>query len=375
MHNLEQVVLALHDDNNRTRQNAAETLSQQGEPGGQLSAEALIQMLLHNTIPLRIAAAEILRQWGGAVPVEPLLLALQDADVRVQPAIQWTIARVGKYARQECLLPHLTASDTRMRAAVLSALGPRAPIPAVLEAICDPDKGVREAAVSLIGQLRDQIPVELLISELQAQNAGRRVTAARALGTLKAHIPVAPLVRALHDPEEDVRLAATRALANTGPQLPRAALRSLLDDTNHVIRQAALKALARVGDPTALTRIVDSLHADHEWDRETALQHLVEGTDEERHEIARHLPIEELLHLLTDAWWPVGYMAAGLIAMLGKHAPLADILALLSHPLPQARWAALSVLTLLGEHHPLSQFIPKEKRHQGAEVNYVLSMQ
>ena len=360
MGNFEQLVLELHSYSDTRRGKAAEALRQQGEPGGQLSAETLIQILQHDTIPLRIAAANILREWGGAVPIEPLLLALQDADVRVRPAIQWAIAEVGKYARQEYLLPHLTASDTRMRAAVILALGTRTPIPAVLQAICDPDEGVREAAVLQIGQLRDQIPVELLISELQSQDAGRRATAAIALGTLEAQIPVAPLVRALHDPEEAVRLAATRALANTGPQLPRAALRSLLDDANHAIRQAALKALARIGDPTALARIVDSLHADHEWKRETALQHLVEGTNEERHEIARQLPIEELLHLLTDAWWPVGYMAAGLIAMLGKHAPLADILALLSHPLPQARWAALSVLALLGEHHPLSQLIPIE---------------
>jgi HEAT repeat protein len=105
---------------------------------------------------------------------------------------------------------------------------------------------------------------------------------------------------------------------------------------------------------------VDSLHADHEWAREQALSRLVESTDAEIHEIARHLPIEELLRLLKDEWWPVGHMAAGVIATLGEEAPLAEILALLPHPLPQARWAALHALALLGEHIPLNQCIPLE---------------
>ncbi len=358
--NLEQLIQALHDSSDGGRRKAAETLRQRGEPGGQLSVEALIHMLLHDTTPLRKAAAEILREWREYVPIEPLFLAMQDANVQVRSTAKWTLAYIGEYAKPESLLPHLADADTQMRAAVLSALGTRAPVASVLEALCAPDEDLCEAAVYLISLLREQVPVEPLIGMLQTGDARLRTAAARALGNLRERIPIEPLVEALHDTEADVRLEAIRALANSGKRMPGAELRALLDDTNQSLRQEAAKALVRVGDPMALAIIIDSLHADHEWARENALICLVESTDAEIHEIARHLPIEELLHLLKDEWWPVGYMAAEVIATLGEEAPLAEVLALLPHPLPQARWAALHALALLGEHLPLSQCIPIE---------------
>jgi len=356
----EPLIRALHHSSGEGRWKAAEALRQRGEPGGQLSAEALIHVLLHDTTPLRQAAADILREWREYVPVEPLFLAMQDADGQVRSAAKWALADVGEYAQQERLLPHLADADTTVRAAVLYALGTRAPVASVLEAVCAPEEGLREAAVFLVGLLREQVPVEPLVSVLQTRDARLRAAAARALGNLGERIPVEPLSEALHDAETDVRLEAIRALANVGERMPGAALRALLDDTDQPIRQAAAQALVRVGDPAALAIMVDSLHADHEWAREEALTRLVESTDAERHEIARHLPIEELLRLLKDEWWPVGHMAARVIATLGEEAPLAQVLALLPHPLPQARWAALHALALLGEHMPLSQRIPIE---------------
>jgi HEAT repeat protein len=356
----EPLIQALHRSSDEGRWKAAEALRQRGEPGGQLSAEALIDVLLHDTTPLRKAAAEILREWREYVPVEPLFLAMQDADVQVQSAAKWALAEVGEYAQQESLLSHLADADTTVRAAVLYALGTRAPVAVVLEAVRAPEEDLREAAVYLVGLLREQVPVEPLVSVLQTRDVRLRAAAARALGNLGEHIPVEPLIEALHDAEADVRLEAIRALANAGERMPGAALRALLDDTDQAIRQAAAKALVRVGDPAALAIMVDSLHADHEWARENALIYLVESTDAEKHEIARHLPIEELLRLLKDEWWPVGYMAAEMMATLGEEAPLAQVLALLPHPIPQARRAALYALALLGEQIPLSQRIPLE---------------
>ena len=360
MEDFEQLVQALHSSSDERSRKAAEALRQRGEPGGQLSAETLIHMLLHDTTPLRKAAAEILREWREYVPIEPLFLAMQDANVQVRSAAKWALADVGAYAQQENLLPYLADTDTTVRAAVLYALGARAPVASVMEAVCAPDEELREAAVSLIDLLREQIPVEPLISVLQTRDAGIRATAARALGNLGERIPLEPLIEALQDAEDNVRLEAIGALANAGERMPKAALHTLLDDPNQPIRENALKALACVGDSTALSLIVESLHADHEWKRENALSRLSTGVNVQMHEIARHLPIEELLRLFKDEWWPVGYLAARMIATLGEEAPLTEVLALVAHPLPQARWSALEALALLGKHLPLSQYIPIE---------------
>jgi hypothetical protein len=123
----EPLIQALHHSSGEGRWKAAEALRQRGEPGGQLSAETLIHVLLHDTTPLRQAAAEILREWREYAPVEPLFLAMQDADGQVRSAAKWALAEVGEYAQQESLLSHLADADSTVRAAVLYALGTRAP--------------------------------------------------------------------------------------------------------------------------------------------------------------------------------------------------------------------------------------------------------
>jgi HEAT repeat protein len=317
-------------------------------------------MMLNDTTPLRRAAAEILREWREYAPIESLFLAIQDANAEVRSAAKWALVDVGKYVPQENLLSHLADTDPAVREAVLYALGTRAPVVLVLEALNAPEEGLREAAAYLVSLSEEQVPIESLIDMLQMSDARIRAAAVGSLGNLGARIPIEPLVEALHDTETNVRLEAIRALASSGERMPQAALRALLDDTDQSIRQEATKALASIGDPAALATIVDWLHADHEWARENALVWLRTSTGVEGDEIAKYLPIEELLHLLKDEWWPVGHMTAGMIAMLGEKAPLAELLALLSYPLPQARGAALHTLALLGEHIPLSQFIPIE---------------
>ncbi|GHO89152.1 HEAT repeat domain-containing protein [Dictyobacter formicarum] len=359
-HHIEHLAQELYSSSERRRRKAAEALRQLGEPGGRVSLESFITMMLHDTTPLRVAAADILREWREYVPLEPLFLAMQDTNERVRSAAQWALVDIGTYAPQEALLPHLTDPDATVREAVLRALGKRAPVAVVLETLEAPEQGLCEAATYLIGLLGEHVPVETLINMLQRKETHIRVAAARLLGNIEQHIPLEPLIEALHDPEKNVRLEAIWALANAGERMPQAALRALLDDADPLIQREATKALASVGDPAALSIIVGWLHVDHEWARENALVWLRTPLGAVRNGIARRLPVEELLHLLKDAWWPVGYMAAGMIATLGEDAPFAELLELLSDPLPQTRQAALHALVFLGDDIPLSQYIPIE---------------
>ena len=142
-HHIEHLAQELHSSSEGRRRNAAEALRQLGEPGGQVSLESLITMMLHDTTPLRVAAADILREWREYVPLEPLFLAMQDTNERVRSAAQWALAEVGAYAPLEALLPHLTDPDAAVREAVLRALGARAPVAAVLEALDAPSPLLR----------------------------------------------------------------------------------------------------------------------------------------------------------------------------------------------------------------------------------------
>jgi HEAT repeat protein len=198
--NFEPLIQMLHSSSDTKRKKAVEVLRQHGEPGGQLSAEAFIHILLHDTTPLRQAAAEILREWREYVPIEPLFLAMQDANVQVRIAAKWALVDVGAYAQQERLLSHLSDTNPMVRAAVLSALRTRAPVASVLEAIDAPEEDLREAAVSLVPLLKMQVPVERLISiMLQTRDAPLRATIVRALGNLGTCMLIEPLIEALHD--------------------------------------------------------------------------------------------------------------------------------------------------------------------------------
>ena len=293
-------------------------------------------------------------------PVEPLFLAMKDTHAQVRSAARWTLAEVGEYASGRVDFHVLLTRILAVREAVLYALGTRAPISLVLEAIGAPEEDLREAATYLIGLLGEHIPVESLLNMLKTGDARIRAAAVEALGNLGERIPIEPLIEALHDTEINVRLNAITTLASSGERMPRVELRALLDDADQSIRQEATKALASVGDPASLATIVNLLHADHEWARENTLVWLQTSIGVEGDGLARHLPLEELLHLLKDEWWPVGFMAARIIALLGEQAPFAELLAFLSSPLPEARRAALHALALLGESISLSQYIPVE---------------
>lgn len=357
---LEDIIYMLHGSSDEKRRKAAEAFRQHGEPGGQISVEMLIDILRKDTIPLRVAAAGILREWRQYVPIDPLFLALQDKDEQVRTATKWVLAEVGEYALEDDLLPHLADKDTIVRAAVLLALGTRAPVTSILEAIRSPEEELREAGITLVALLKEQVPVEPLINMLQTEDVSIRAAATKTLGYSGKGMPIASLINALHDMEIDVRLEAIKALANSGERIPETELYALLDDNDQHVRQEAVKALVRAGNPTAIAIIVNKLHTENEWAREEVLSSLLSSDDIEIREIACHLPQDELLHLLKDEWWPVGYMVARLLAVLEEKIPLAEVLALISHPLPQARQAALYTLAELSQYLPLSEFVSIE---------------
>lgn len=352
---LDTLVAELYSSSSESRRKAADELRQRGEQ----VAAALIETLMKDATPLRRAAAEIVREWHEYVPVEPLL-ALRDTNAEVRSTAMWALAEMGERVQAEALLPFLADPDTGMQVAAFHALGERVPVATVLDALSSSEVGIRNTAAYIAGLLEEGLPVEPLVDMLRSEDAGIRVAATEALRNLGNRVPVAPLLEALHDTDVNVRLNAIDALANLGEQMPVEALRALLDDADTRVCRRAAKALLRVGEPAALAFIIRDLHADHEWARESALIRLAESTEKVKEEIARHLPMEELLHLLRDEWWPVGYMAGEFIAVLGEQAPFEELVAVSGNPLPPARWAALYTLELLGDRLSLSEYISIE---------------
>ncbi|HEU5368772.1 MAG TPA: HEAT repeat domain-containing protein, partial [Ktedonobacterales bacterium] len=98
---------------------------------------------------VRTTAALSLGRLKQRTPVEPLVMALNDADESVRAAAAWALGRLGQRTPVEPLAAALRDNAWPVREAAalaLKALGRRAPAALLLTAQMDEDRQVREAA-------------------------------------------------------------------------------------------------------------------------------------------------------------------------------------------------------------------------------------
>ena len=128
-------------------------------------------------------------------------------------------------AAVEPLRDALTSDETVVRREALRSLGklrerasidPQIIIPALLNALADPEPSVREIAVTYLGIVRDDPAkaVPGLIEALSDEDPAVRRSAATALGAYgaQARAAIPALQKAAADPDEDVQREAGRAL-------------------------------------------------------------------------------------------------------------------------------------------------------------------
>jgi hypothetical protein len=164
------------------------------------------------------------------------------------------------------------AVDVEKRVAAIDGLGKAGPkaqaaVPALLEALADPDAMVRSAAAFSLGFIHSDAPavVPALTRALADTDKFVRSAAANGLEFFgpQARDAVPELTRALDDAFAPTRSAAARALTMVGPDAKRAAAKliGLLADADKYTRSAAALALGAVGAAAdeavpALARVV-----------------------------------------------------------------------------------------------------------------------
>lgn len=153
------------------------------------------------------------------------------------------------------LMDALKDSDKDVRETAMHALvqmrDPRMFEPLVA-ALKDASPDVREQAVFGLGQLRDPRAVDPLTTVLHDSNADVRQQAVFALGQLRDKRSVEPLISALKDENPDVRGQAAFALGQIRDGKAVEALVVALKDSNADVREQAAFALGQIGDPRAI---------------------------------------------------------------------------------------------------------------------------
>jgi HEAT repeat protein len=173
------------------------------------------------------------------------------------------------------LLARLAHDDVRTRRWVvrrLQWLGHAAvpAIPALIDALRDPDDQVQQEAFSALGVVyQPTTPVGELVARLGSPDVRVRRQAAWELGQCRPRATgaVAPLLVALHDEDAGVRSMAAHAIGLIGPRVCEiaAAVGPALKDPDLFTRRQACFALlntAQPGDSAALPFLVEALDSD-----------------------------------------------------------------------------------------------------------------
>ena len=128
----------------------------------------------------------------------------------------------------------------RKQAAVsLGRIGDRSAVPALAEALKDPEDDVRREAAKALGFIKDARAVKALVEALRDRDVNVRLYAAYSLGEIKDSKAAGPLLKALHDSAWCVRDQAAWALREIGdPKIAGplvAALKEKNADVTHII--------------------------------------------------------------------------------------------------------------------------------------------
>ena len=139
-----------------------------------------------------------------------------------------------------------------------SKMDPRA-VAALMDALKDSDKEVRETAMHALVQARDPRMFDPLVAALKDASPDVREQAVFGLGQLRDPRAVEPLMSVLHDTSPDVRQNAVFALGQLRDKRAVDPLISALKDTTPDVRQQAAFALGQLRDVRALEALVVAL--------------------------------------------------------------------------------------------------------------------
>jgi HEAT repeat protein len=228
--------------------------------------DSLLDHLTRSDSPsIRKRAAEIL---GDVVDNEPQAIeslirtARTDDDERVRTAAIDALDDIGPDAierlvaemagvdpdgadwrRAEAFAQTLSAGRDELRMAAANALrrvGDASALPALIEALDDPNPRVRERAARACGAIGDERAVDALADRLTDPTGRVRREAAAALAAIGTEKALEPLLGAADDRREEVRYAAITALGGYRGTAAIDPLISALDDDSGAVRRATV---------------------------------------------------------------------------------------------------------------------------------------
>ncbi len=318
---------------------------------------------------VRATGTGVLSLLQEQAPVEPLLAALDDEDMRARSIAMKTL---GKRAPVDLLLASLGDSEYILRDAAahaLGAMGADAPIDALVRKLEDPAPLVRNFAFLALGYLGPHMPLPVL--EAALSDPARRSYALFLLRQRGGPVPTAPSataqllnkqgkrtttdahVAALSAPTWSVRIAAAKTLGAEGAAAdPAIASRviAVLGETRPNMRCIAIHLLGFLGAQAPMNLLLQALEDPVVEVRQTTIEVL-------RWQLSEYTPREAFVNALDDSNHLVRYYAAGALGILGERAPRDLLIELATGNDASLRWGAMQALGGLGARAPMDLLV------------------
>ena len=204
---------------------------------------------------VRISAARALGTIPGEAAMSALVdVGLRDEDESVRQQVVRVVSEHGEHdaiARLERMLEagSSTESDRAVAARTLGDLGCPSSVPALIEALGDPDVEVRSIVAHSLGRIGADDPraLEALAARFAREGHGIvKIDLAWNLALGGDRSGVGAVRNLLFDGEEEVRAEAARALGEIGDNSDVALLERALGDKKGLVRQEAGKSLEKL---------------------------------------------------------------------------------------------------------------------------------
>lgn len=209
-----------------------------GDIGGVDAVPILIGALDDQDPNVAAAAAENLGKIGDGRALPPLVQSLAKPDIWLRHTILEALGRIGRPLPISAVAP--LASENLLKKALfdcLGAIGEGEAVPLLLEGVRERVRNAREAAVCALVKIRERLP----------GTAGKLID--KGLGELKGSPHVEGILALLETADRGVREAAVQLLGIIGDDRASVALlRACRDDR---LRRHCLYAFKAIGDPGA----------------------------------------------------------------------------------------------------------------------------
>ena len=194
--------------------------------------------------------------------VAALVEALKDTDKEVRESAMQALANLRAPEALDAIRASLKDTNPSVRQQAAFALGQYrdgGSVDALAGLLADSSADVREQAVFAMGQIRDPRSAAPLMQALKDSDGSVREQAAFALGQLRSKEAVEPLSVALQDRSADVREQAAFALGQIRDRRAVDSLVTALKDQSADVREQAAFALGQLRDPRATDGLTAAL--------------------------------------------------------------------------------------------------------------------